>query len=83
LTFALAQVFATTRASAETAPASSPALPQGAGLAARYPGDAGIAKDATVFFADDFEGGDLKKWDDRSGTITVVEDKPSRCMGMW
>ncbi|HEY7117443.1 MAG TPA: hypothetical protein VH475_12720 [Tepidisphaeraceae bacterium] len=58
-------------------------LPSGPGLAARYPADAGIAKDAAVFLADDFESGDLKKWDDKSGTIAVVGDAPhagSKCV---
>src|SRR5689334_17196489 len=58
-------------------------LPEGNGLAAKYPGDVGIAKDAQVFFADDFESGDLKKWDEHSGTITVTDEKPftgSRCV---
>lgn len=56
-------------------------LPEGAGLSARYPQDQGIAKDASVLFADDFEAGDLKKWDDKSGTIAVVADAPSS--GKW
>jgi hypothetical protein len=52
-------------------------LPQGeAGLAAKYPGDAGIEKDPAVLFADDFESGDLKKWDERKGTAEVVDEKP-------
>src|SRR5688572_20091637 len=35
--------------------AENPPLPQGNGLAARYPGDAGIASDGAVIFFDDFE----------------------------
>jgi hypothetical protein len=35
--------------------ASNPSLPEGLGLAARYPADAGIASDPAVVFADDFE----------------------------
>src|SRR5437016_1105061 len=59
-----------------TAPAT-PHPPEGLGLSAKYPADAGIASDPAVFFADDFESGDLKKWDDRSGTIAVTaDDKP-------
>jgi hypothetical protein len=61
---------------APPATAPSPHLPEGPGLAARYPRDAGIAKDPAVFFADDFESGDLRKWDDMSGTITVVSAEP-------
>src|SRR5947207_13982313 len=61
-------------ASPATAPAAR--LPEGPGLAAKYPADAGIAKDPAVFFADDFESGDLRKWDDKPGTITVITDNP-------
>jgi hypothetical protein len=50
--------------------------PEGAGLAAKYPGDQGIAKDPAVIFADDFESGDLARWDDKSGSITVTDEKP-------
>ena len=35
--------------------AAVPALPQGNGLAAQYPNDAGIGSDPAVIFADDFE----------------------------
>lgn len=42
------------------------------GLAAQYPGDAGVAGDAAVLFAEDFESGDLKRWDDVRGTAEVV-----------
>jgi len=35
--------------------AGTPPLPQGNGLAARYPGDAGIASDPDVIFVDNFE----------------------------
>jgi hypothetical protein len=38
------------------------ALPQGDGLAAKYRGDRGIAKDPAVIFADDFES-DTVRWD--------------------
>ncbi len=46
--------------------------PEGPGLSSKYPADKGIGKDPAVFFADDFESGDLKKWDDKGGTIAVV-----------
>jgi hypothetical protein len=52
-------------------------LPQGPGLAAKYPLDANIAKDPTVLFADDFESGDLKKWDDKGGTIHITDESPN------
>jgi hypothetical protein len=51
-------------------------MPQGAGLASRYPRDRGIEKDPAVLFADDFETGDLKKWDDVGGTLVIVGDQP-------
>ncbi len=41
-------------------------LPEGPGIAARYPGDAGIAKDPAVLLAEDFETGTIgdlgRKW---------------------
>jgi hypothetical protein len=45
--------------------AAPPALPEAdQGIAARYPGDQGIAADPAVLFHDDFEADDLrKKWD--------------------
>jgi len=49
------------------------------GLASRYPNDAGIGKDPAVFFHDNFESTDLKKWDEKkhdwklyTGTYTIV-----------
>ena len=47
------------------------------GLGAKYPGDKGISKDPAVLFADDFESGDLKKWDDTSGSLAVTADRPN------
>lgn len=47
---------------------AAPPLPEGAGLAARYPRDAGIGKDAAVLLAEDFEEGTIddlsKRWDE-------------------
>ena len=62
--------------------AAADKLPQGRGMAARYPSDTGITKDPAVLFADDFESGDLKKWDDKGGTISVTDEQPhagARC----
>ncbi len=46
------------------------------GLAARYPGDAGIAKDAKVVFADDFESGDIaalkQRWTEVNGRTDKI-----------
>ena len=39
-------------------------FPAGKGLAGKYPGDKGIEKDQAVLFADDFESGNIKKWDE-------------------
>ena len=54
-------------------------LPEGAGLAARYPLDRGIARDDAVLFAEDFETGALadvaKRWDNATGKVlALVED---------
>ena len=52
-----------------------------AGLAEKYPGDAGIAKDPAVLFADNFESGDMKKWDQQRGRVVMAGDKPNS--GRW
>ena len=48
------------------APEAAPRLPEGPGLAARYPGDEGIARAKEVLFAEDFEGDSVaaivKRW---------------------
>lgn len=45
--------------------ASKAELPSGNGLAAQYPGDAGLKRDPAVVFADDFESGELGQgWDE-------------------
>ncbi|HEU0038158.1 MAG TPA: nitrilase-related carbon-nitrogen hydrolase [Verrucomicrobiae bacterium] len=50
------------------------------GLAANYPGDVGIANDPDVLFADNFESGDMKKWDQQRRAV-MIEDKPNS--GRW
>ncbi|HTL17165.1 MAG TPA: nitrilase-related carbon-nitrogen hydrolase [Patescibacteria group bacterium] len=50
------------------------------GLASKYPGDAGIAKDPDVLFADNFESGDMKQWDQQKRAV-MTEDKPNS--GRW
>jgi hypothetical protein len=45
-------------------------------LAARYPGDVGLARDPAVLFADDFESGDLKRWDELRGAPVIVTQRP-------
>src|SRR6185436_17437255 len=37
------------------------------GIAAKYPGDRGIENDPAVLFADNFESGEMKKWDQQRG----------------
>jgi hypothetical protein len=54
--------------------------PPASGLAAKYPGDAGIANDPDVLFADNFESGDMKKWDQQKRAV-MTEDKPNS--GRW
>jgi predicted amidohydrolase len=51
------------------------------GLAAKYPNDAGIANDPDVFFADNFEAGDMKKWDQSRGRVVLTEEQPNA--GRW
>src|SRR5213593_1567317 len=51
------------------------------GLAAKHPGDAGIENDPDVFFADNFESGDMKKWDQKRGRVVMIEDQPNS--GRW
>ena len=47
-----------------------------ASIAALYPGDVGIERDQRVLFADNFEHGDLNRWNEKRGTIQLTEDKP-------
>ncbi len=46
------------------------------GLAAKYPGDEGLARDPAVLFSDDFEAGDLKKWDEVKRPVNWSRDNP-------
>lgn len=60
----------------------APLLPEGPGLAARYPGDVGIAKDPQIVFVEDFEAPTLealaKRWDDVHGSaiMALADDAP-------
>ena len=47
------------------------------GIAAGYPNDIGIEKDSRVLFADNFESGELKKWDEKRATIAITREKPN------
>lgn len=46
----------------------------GEGVAAGYPEDVGIERDAAVIFADNFEGGNMAKWEDLKGNPTVTTE---------
>jgi predicted amidohydrolase len=66
---------------AQLQPESATKSVSGEGLAAKYPGDAGIEKDPAVLFADNFESGDMKKWDQKRGGVIMEEAKPHS--GRW
>jgi hypothetical protein len=51
------------------------------GLAAKYPRDGGIMKDPDVLFADNFETGDMKKWDQQRGRVVMTQEMPHA--GHW
>lgn len=65
------------------APAASASATSGIdpGLASKYPGDLGIANDPDVLFSDNFESGDMKKWDEKRGRVLMTEEKPNS--GRW
>ena len=56
-------------------------LRSAAGLAAKYPGDAGIERDPAVLFADNFESGDMRKWDQQRGRVVMTGTAPHS--GKW
>jgi len=62
-------------------PAASKQATSATGLAAKYLDDAGIADDPEVLFADNFESGDMKKWDQKRGRVVMMEDQPNA--GRW
>src|SRR5262245_4400379 len=70
---------------AQLRPAAAATPPQrgepAPGLATKYPGDTGIARDPDVFFADNFESGDMKLWDQKRGRVVMTEEKPNA--GRW
>lgn len=61
-----------------TAQSSIAPLPEGRGLAARYPGDVGLARDAAVVLADDFESL-------ATGAVAhgSVKERPDLPLGPW
>ncbi|HZO88573.1 MAG TPA: hypothetical protein VFB38_09560 [Chthonomonadaceae bacterium] len=64
-------------------------LPEGPGLAAKYPGDQGIAHDPHVLFAENFESGPIadlgKRWSDVSNAggkvLAFSPDRPAESAG--
>ena len=68
--------------------ASEAPVPEGPGLAARYPGDVGMGKDAAVVFTENFESPDVSGLKDHWSTLgnteealSVSEDVPSASTG--
>ena len=51
------------------------------GIASKYPGDTGIERDPSVLFTDNFETGEMKKWDDQRGPVLLSEASPNN--GRW
>ena len=60
----------------EAQSAGGASLPEGAGLAAKYPGDVGIDKDAAVVFVENFENGTVADIGQRWGSINNKGSKP-------
>lgn len=64
----------------------APAFPEGPGLAARYPGDAGLSRDPAVVLLEDFEEPSLAAlqagWEQVQGTQALSEDRPAGSAGM-
>ncbi len=66
-------------------------LPEGPGLAARYPGDAGIERDPAVVFVEDFRSGALAdlglRWTDINNkdgkVLAFIEDVPRGSASRW
>jgi len=62
-------------------------LPEGFGLAAKYPGDKGVAKDPNVVFVEDFEEETLdelfKRWEDIKGRkrMSFSDERPEGSAG--
>jgi len=62
----------------EALPAVTPLTEGNNGLAAKYAGDVGIEKDPAVILHDDFESGNLKKWDNSYGDkYTRFDEDPA------
>jgi hypothetical protein len=46
------------------------------GLSVKYPRDAGIEEDPAVLFTENFESGDLAKWQEKKGSVALTRDQP-------
>ena len=68
MAFLVSLVAQATFAQVETMPPGH--LPEGPGLAARYPGDKGIEGDEAVVFVENFETGTVKDIGQRWGSIS-------------
>jgi predicted amidohydrolase len=66
---------------ARSSDASRPQVAPVGPLAENYPGDIAIADDPAVLFADNFESGGMKKWDQQRGRVVMSEEKPNS--GRW
>ncbi len=66
---------------AKLQPAGVSAEAAASGLAAKYPNDAGIGNDPEVLFSDNFESGDMKKWDEHRGRVVMTQGKANS--GDW
>ena len=53
-----------------------PAFGHADGLAAKYSDDQGIQNDPAVLFSENFEGPDLKKWEEKKGPVALDEKTP-------
>jgi hypothetical protein len=86
LTMGLALLLARPVAAAEP-PAAAGKLPEGAaGIAAKFPGDAGLSKDPRVLLHEDFEAGALDKdrWpsiSNEAGALSFSDDVPAASAG--
>ncbi|HZP83265.1 MAG TPA: hypothetical protein VFB21_16605 [Chthonomonadaceae bacterium] len=89
LTLACAGVLVMAQAGERSAMAGARGLPEGPGLAAKYPGDKGIEKDSAVLFHEDFEAGSLeeivKHWSETSNkdgkVLALSQDRPPGSSG--
>jgi hypothetical protein len=56
--------------------ATPPTNEIGSGIASKYWNDVDIADDPAVLFSEDFESGDLKKWQEKKGSAALSAEAP-------